>query len=202
MAENEKFVTTTGLKSILQKLYDWLPFSVVKKSNTSEVQFGKNNETIDVEDVVFSIGVGTDETAKNAFDVRSNGDIYIYSDSKGKVRLQTELESTGSGVDMSMSGYNGLKLNENEDGEPLSNDTYVIKEEDTIKVAIKKLDERSDSVIVEKTSYLNFPTIGKRGVKYRDTSTGIEYIWDSVNLKYVRSSANVILGGGASDFSS
>lgn len=184
----EKFVTETGLKATLAKLYNWLPF---KKKANGEVQFGQFNE--DSSESVFSIGIGTEETPKNAFEVQSDGDIYIYDNSGKKVKLQNALETSGTGVDMTMSGYDDLIIaNENDDPS-----AYNIKEDDTIKLAIKKLDKREESTVIEKTSYLNFPTIGKRGIIYRDTTAGVDYRWDSVNLKYYRVSAGIINGGTA-----
>lgn len=188
---SDKFVTESGLKTILNKLYDWFPF---RKKDTGEVQFGTNNE--DSSESIFSIGIGTSDQAKNALEIQKDGDIYIYDNSGKKVKLQNELQNGGSGPNLTMEGYNELIIaNEGE-----SNEAYNIQEDDTVQMAIKKLDKRSDSEIVEKTSYLEFPTIGKRGVIYREKTTGKQFMWDSKNYRYVQQSCDVIFGGTASDF--
>lgn len=188
---SDKFVTESGLKTILNKLYDWFPF---RKKDTGEVQFGANNE--DSSESIFSVGIGTSDQAKNAFEIQKDGDIYIYDNSGKKVKLQNELQNGGSGPSLTMEGYNELIIaNEGE-----SNEAYNIQEDDTVQMAIKKLDKRSDSEIVEKTSYLEFPTIGKRGVIYREKTTGKQFMWDSKNYRYVQQSCDIIFGGNASDF--
>lgn len=188
---SDKFITESGLKTILSKLYAWFPF---RKKETGEMQVGANNE--DSEESVFSIGIGTPGQPKNAFEVQKDGDIYIYDNSGKKVKLQNELQNGGSGPNLTMEGYNELIIaNEGE-----SQTAYDIQEDDTVQLAIKKLDKRSDSEIVEKTSYLEFPTIGKRGVIYREKTTGKQFIWDSKNYGYIQQSCDVIFGGNASDF--
>lgn len=82
---------TSILKSMLTKLKDdqikswmpeWLPFSYQGDKNDTqtvtkdnEVAFGSHNSSSD--DTLFSIGCGDATVKKNAFEVKTNGDVYI-----------------------------------------------------------------------------------------------------------------------------
>lgn len=78
---------TSILKNMLKNLKDgqlesWLPFSWHDGSNTSlntsnpnEVAFGSHNKSD--QDTLFSIGCGVEGSPKNAFEIKSNGDMYI-----------------------------------------------------------------------------------------------------------------------------
>lgn len=176
----EKFITSLGLREVLNKLYDWLPFK-------------KNNDKIEFSGELTVNG----PSGKYTIEIKPTGEIYVLDLDKNRIHLQAELAKIGSGgVDMTMSGYDEIVIpNEGE-----SNTSYDIKNTDSIKMAIKKLDKRSDSIIIEKDSKLQFPTIGKRNVIYREKTTGKQFIWDSINYKYTQTSTDVIYGGSASDF--
>lgn len=184
----DKILTEEGFREFLIQLKTWLPFI---KSLNGGVHF--NNSNFDSDTSIFSIGI---DDNKCAFEILSDGSIYIIDNEGQRIKLQNALQTTGTGVDMTMSGYNDIIIA----GEDTKGDAYDILEDDTIKKAIKKLDKRSESTIIEKDSYLQFPTVGKRNTIYREKSTGKTWIWDTVNKKYIRSSADIIFGGGASDF--
>lgn len=195
---SDKFITELGLKTVLTKLRDWFPFrKKVHSDGAVEVQFGKNNENSD--EAIFSVGIENQSspgTGKNAFEVQKDGDIYILDSSGKKVKLQNALSEGGSGPSLTMEGYNDLII-ANEDTQ---NNAYDIQEDDTVQMAIKKLDKRSENTVVEKDTYLEFPTIGKRDTTYIEKSTGKQFIWDVKTYSYVQISSDVIVGGGASDW--
>lgn len=176
----EKFITSSGLREVLNKLYDWLPF----KKNDDKIEFS-GELTVNGPDGKYTI------------EIKPTGEIYVLDLDKNRIHLQAELAKIGSGgVDMTMSGYDEIVIpNEGE-----SNTSYDIQNTDSIKMAIKKLDKRSDSDVVEKNSYLEFPTIGKRNVIYREKTTGKQFIWDSTKFGYKQTTSDIVNGGGASDF--
>lgn len=184
----DKFLTEEGFREFLIQLKQWMPFI---KSLNGGTHF--NGDYSESETSVFSVGM---DGEKSAIEILPDGSIYIIDNDGQRVKLQNALQTTGTGVDMTMSGYSDIVIAD-EDSNP---DAYEILNDDSIKKAIKKLDKRSESTIVDKTSYLEFPTIGKRNTIYRETPTGREFIWDTLNKKYVQRSTDIINGGSASDF--
>lgn len=91
MADNNtsKFITREDLNKVLNKLSSWMPFSKRKNSLTNEELGLETNGTDDEialgsynkseNDTQFSIGVGSPEERKNAFEVKDNGDVYMIS---------------------------------------------------------------------------------------------------------------------------
>lgn len=184
----EKILTESGFREFLTLLKQWLPFI---KSLNGGTHF--NGDYSKSESSIFSIGM---DGEKSAIEVLPDGSIYIIDNDGQRIKLQNALQTTGTGVDMTMSGYNDIVIAD----EDTNADAYDILEDDTIKKAIKKLDKRSENTIIEKDSYLQFPTIGKRNTIYREKPTGKVWTWDVLNKKYVQVSSDVIFGGNASDF--
>lgn len=194
---SDKFITETGLKTVLTKLKEWFPFrKKVHTDGTVETQFGEANESSN--ESIFSVGIKNQSSGggKNAFEVQKDGDIYILDSTGERLKLQNALSDGGSGPSLTMKGYNDLII-ANEDTQ---NNAYDIQEDDTVQMAIKKLDKRSENTIIEKDTYLEFPTIGKRDVIYLEKTTGKQFIWNVASYSYTQISSDVIVGGGASDW--
>lgn len=184
MEQNKnKVLTEAGFREFLIQLKSWMPFI---KALNGGVHF--NGDYSESKSSVFSVGMVGE---KSAIEILPDGSIYIIDNDGQRIKLQNALQTTSTGVDMTMSGYDDIEI---VDGD------YDILEDDTIKKAIKKLDKRSESTIIEKQTYREFPTLGKRDTIYRELTTGKEYIWDTLNKKYIQRSADIIFGGGASDF--
>lgn len=80
------YVTTLGLRAVLEKLYAWMPFKKGKNSkpieesglvaeNDFELAVGKFNERS--ENTIFSVGVGTKDKPASALNIHDDGKIYI-----------------------------------------------------------------------------------------------------------------------------
>ncbi len=181
----EKILTESGLRDLLALLKQWMPF--IKSINGGAHFNDKNPES----DSLFSIGIGG---CKCGFDLKADGSIYILNNQKDKVKLQDIITPDGS-INLTMAGYKNITI----DGEGVNNQAYDILDCDTIQKAIKKLDLRSGSKIIERETHLNFPTIGKMGIIYRSRSTGKQYIWNVENYCYEAITPDVINGGNACD---
>lgn len=196
---SDKFITESGLSVVLTKLKNWFPFR--KKVHTNgiiETQVGQNNA--ESSEAVFSVGVGDEGALKNAFEVQKDGDIYILRNNK-YVKLQAELDKAGTGgqaPSMYMDGYNDIVIPDLSGDE--EKNKYKIKEDDTIKEAIKKLDERGESNVFTADTYYGFPTIGKIGTVYIAVKSGQKYVWNSKDGGYVQFSTDIVNGGNAGDW--
>lgn len=101
-------ITVSGLKNALSQflnnLISWLPvkgFTVNGKSksdtlevqNEGEIAMGAYN--VSSNDTVLSVGNGTNESRKNAFEVKKDGSIYFQAGDKS-VKLQEAIRETES----------------------------------------------------------------------------------------------------------
>ena len=120
-------ITYDGLKSalsqFLDKLIAYLPIKMNNKSksdtlevqNEAEVAVGSYN--LSSSDTLMSVGNGSQEQRKNAFEIKKDGGIYIYKDG-AMINLQDNLNS---GLDyesipsIPKESINELKLEEIED---------------------------------------------------------------------------------------
>ena len=120
-------ITYNGLKSalsqFLDKLIAYLPIKMNNKSkpetlevqNEAEVAMGSYN--LSSSDTLMSVGNGSQEQRKNAFEIKKDGGIYIYKDG-AMINLQDNLNS---GLDyesipsIPKESINELKLEEIED---------------------------------------------------------------------------------------
>lgn len=68
---------------------------------------------------------------------------------------------------------------------------------------IKKYIKDKSENIIQKDSYLSFPSIGNSNILYLDTSKNIAYRWDDVNQKYYSITSDYndidIISGGSSN---
>lgn len=113
---DKKLIDSSYVDTILQRLYDWMPF---KKSNngirqdsrdhngnittettsTNEVALGEFNKSY--KNTVFSVGIGDSEkNRKNAIEIRKNGMIYIITDlnTNSAESLQNTLSKKGTTI--------------------------------------------------------------------------------------------------------
>lgn len=101
-------ITLDGLKNALSQflnnLIDFLPIKGFtsngkSKSNTLHVQndaeIAMGSYNVSTGDTLLSVGNGTEELRKNAFEVKNDGSIYIEKDGS-VVKLQDELQDYGS----------------------------------------------------------------------------------------------------------
>lgn len=120
-------ITYDGLKSalsqFLDKLIAYLPIKMNNKSksdtlevqNEAEVAVGSYN--LSSSDTLMSVGNGSQEQRKNAFEIKKDGGIYIYKDG-AMIKLQDNLNG---GLDYESipsipeESINELKLEENKD---------------------------------------------------------------------------------------
>lgn len=120
-------ITYDGLKSalsqFLDKLIAYLPIKMNNKSksdtlevqNEAEVAVGSYN--LSSSDTLMSVGNGSQEQRKNAFEIKKDGGIYIYKDG-AMIKLQDNLNG---GLDyesipsIPKESINELKLEEIED---------------------------------------------------------------------------------------
>ena len=120
-------ITYDGLKSalsqFLDKLIAYLPIKMNNKSksdtlevqNEAEVAVGSYN--LSSSDTLMSVGNGSQEQRKNAFEIKKDGGIYIYKDGV-MIKLQDNLNG---GLDYESipsipeESINKLKLDENKD---------------------------------------------------------------------------------------
>lgn len=120
-------ITYDGLKSalsqFLDKLIAYLPIKMNNKSksdtlevqNEAEVAVGSYN--LSSSDTLMSVGNGSQEQRKNAFEIKKDGGIYIYKDGV-MIKLQDNLNG---GLDYESipsipeESINELKLEENKD---------------------------------------------------------------------------------------
>lgn len=120
-------ITYDGLKSalsqFLDKLIAYLPIKMNNKSksdtlevqNEAEVAVGSYN--LSSSDTLMSVGNGSQEQRKNAFEIKKDGGIYIYKDGV-MIKLQDNLNG---GLDYESipsipeERINELKLEENKD---------------------------------------------------------------------------------------
>jgi hypothetical protein len=120
-------ITYDGLKSalsqFLDKLIAYLPIKMNNKSkpetlevqNEAEVAMGSYN--LSSSDTLMSVGNGSQEQRKNAFEIKKDGGIYIYKDG-AMIKLQDNLNG---GLDYESipsipeESINKLKLEENKD---------------------------------------------------------------------------------------
>jgi hypothetical protein len=120
-------ITYDGLKSalsqFLDKLIAHLPIKMNNKSksdtlevqNEAEVAVGSYN--LSSSDTLMSVGNGSQEQRKNAFEIKKDGGIYIYKDG-AMIKLQDNLNG---GLDYESipsipeESINELKLEENKD---------------------------------------------------------------------------------------
>lgn len=120
-------ITYDGLKSalsqFLDKLIAYLPIKMNNKSkpetlkvqNEAEVAMGSYN--LSSSDTLMSVGNGSQEQRKNAFEIKKDGGIYIYKDG-AMIKLQDNLNG---GLDYESipsipeESINELKLEENKD---------------------------------------------------------------------------------------
>lgn len=120
-------ITYDGLKSalsqFLDKLIAYLPIKMNNKSksdtlevqNEAEVAVGSYN--LSSSDTLMSVGNGSQEQRKNAFEIKKDGGIYIYKDGV-MIKLQDNLNG---GLDyesipsIPKESINELKLEENKD---------------------------------------------------------------------------------------
>lgn len=120
-------ITYDGLKSalsqFLDKLIAYLPIKMNNKSksdtlevqNEAEVAVGSYN--LSSSDTLMSVGNGSQEQRKNAFEIKKDGGIYIYKDG-AMIKLQDNLNG---GLDyesipsIPKESINELKLEENKD---------------------------------------------------------------------------------------
>lgn len=69
-------------------------------------------------------------------------------------------------------------------------------------MALGSFDLPTGAVVIRKSSYLEFPTIGNSSNLYIDTTNQVIYRWDNVDLKYYKDSQDyndisLINGGNA-----
>lgn len=119
-------ITYDGLKSVLtqflEKLIAYLPIKMNKSNsdtldvqNETEIAMGSYN--LSSSDTLMSVGNGSQEDRKNAFEIKKDGGIYIYKDG-AKIKLQDNLNGEldyESIPSIPKESINELKLEENKD---------------------------------------------------------------------------------------